>query len=153
MAQLKHHKTTPHGPTVQAAMILGYLHPDTLDYLTNLKVRRSSGRVSWVRHESIGQGPRQEHSVTSIENDVYIIGGVAYDETSVPATLNRVEYYNTVDQSWHVAAPLPMPLNHGNSATVDGRIYVLGSLMNDELDWVATNNSYVYQPYNDTWAE
>lgn len=112
---------------------------------------KPASKGSWVRHGLIGQGPRQEHSVASIDNDVYIIGGVAYDELSVPETLNQVEVYNTVDDSWHVAAPLPVPLNHGNSAAVDGKIYVLGSLSGG-MDWVAMNNSYVYEPFNDTWA-
>ncbi|KAK5164884.1 uncharacterized protein LTR77_009548 [Saxophila tyrrhenica] len=119
----------------------------TLGSRTAHKPKTSQG--SWTRQSLIGQGPRQEHSVTSIGSDIYLVGGVAYDSLSVPETLNRVEYYNTEDKSWHVAAPLPVPLNHGNTATVDGKIYLLGSL-SGAMDWVAMNSSYVYQPFNDT---
>ena len=99
----------------------------------------------------IGQGPRQEHAVTSIGEDVYIIGGVAYDGKSEVETLNRVEFYNTADKTWHVAASLPTSLNHANAASVDGKIYVLGSLSGGK-DWKAQGASFVYQPFNDTWS-
>ena len=114
----------------------------------------SSGTVdegTWVRHGLIGQGPRQEHSVTSIDRDIYILGGVAYDEHSEVETLNRVEVYSVADQTWRVAAPLPTPLNHGNAAAVDDKIYVLGSLSGGK-DWSAISDTYVYQSFNDTWS-
>ena len=100
----------------------------------------------------MGQGPRQESAVAAIDQDVYVLGGVAYDEQNDLLTLNRVEKYNVVDKTWHVAAPLPTPLNHGNAASVDGKIYLLGALSGGR-DWEAVEQSYVYEPFNDTWAE
>ena len=122
--------------------------PNTVDRHSS----RSSNKGSWVRHGLIGQGPRQEHSVTNIGEDIYILGGVAYDEKSVLETLNRVEIYNVADKTWRVAAPLPTPLNHGNAATVDDKIYVLGSLSSGK-EWDALAASYIYQPFNDTWSD
>ena len=124
-----------------------------LQFTQAMKVSpRSASKGSWVRHGLIGQGPRQEHSVTNIGHAIYILGGLAYDEQSVPETLNRVEVYNVADKTWRIAAPLPTPLNHGNAAVVDGKIYMLGSLSGGK-DWTAMGNTYVYQPFNDTWSD
>lgn len=106
---------------------------------------------SWLRHGLIGQGPRQEHGVASIGKKVYVVGGVAYDNMGIPETLNRVEFYDTMRKTWHIAAPLPAPVNHGNVAGVDGKIFLLAALSGGR-DWSAKPDSYVYQPYNDTWA-
>ena len=78
-------------------------------------------------------------------------GGVHYDEQSQIQTLNEVEFFNTLDDTWHVAAPLPTPINHGNAATVDGKLYILGSLSGGH-NWEAQSATFVYEPFNDTWT-
>ena len=115
------------------------------------RASKDSGKGSWVRHGLIGQGPRQEHSIANIGEDIYVLGGVAYNEESVLETLNRVEFYNVGEKKWDIAAPLPAPMNHGNTAAVDGKLYVLGYLSGGK-NWKAMGNTYVYQPYNDTWT-
>ena len=105
----------------------------------------------WIRHGLIGQGPRQEHAVTSIGHQVYIAGGVAYDEDSQFQTLNRVEVYDVREGRWSVAAPIPQLLNHGNLASVDGKLYLLGALSGGS-NWTAVPDAYVYHPFNDTWG-
>ena len=132
-----------------ASLIIGFTNATSLS--SNQYNSRTANEGSWIRNSLIGQGPRQEHSVTSIGSNVYIIGGVAYDQQSEIETLNRVEYFNTADQTWHVAAPLPIPLNHGNAATVDDKMYVLGSLSGGH-NWKAQAATFVYQPFNDTWS-
>lgn len=107
-------------------------------------------RSQWVRHALIDQGPRQEHSVAAVGNDVYIVGGVDYNDASQLRTINRVELYNVPTDRWHVAAPLPQPLNHANAAGVGGKLYLLGALSGG-MDWIGLPDSYVYNPFNDTW--
>ena len=106
----------------------------------------------WHRHNLIGQGPRQEHSVVAIDGNVYAIAGITYDSDFSIQTTNRVEYYNVPTDSWHVACPLPQPVNHPNAATVDGKIYVLGALSAKATNWTALPSAYFYSPFNDTWS-
>jgi N-acetylneuraminic acid mutarotase len=42
-------------------------------------------------------------------------------------------------------------VNHGNAATVDGKLYLLGGL-DGTTDWVAFPQSYVYSPTVGEWA-
>lgn len=111
----------------------------------------SDTNVAWKRHGTLGQGPRQEHSVVADGNNIYVVGGVAYDENGNLSTINRVEVYDVVSESWGVAAPLPKPLNHVNIASLGGKIYSLGGL-SAGMNWEAVNSSYVYNPLNDVWT-
>lgn len=106
----------------------------------------------WIPLAPIASGPRQEHSVTAIGEIVYIIGGIERSNTSASGfiTLNTVEAYDTRLDRWSSVAPLPIPLNHANAASVDGKIYVLGGL-NDSS--VAVGNTYRYDPAEDQWTE
>lgn len=112
---------------------------------------REASRESWSRNSLIGQGPRQEHSVVGLGTNVYIMGGVHYDSQSQIETINEVEFFDTVSDQWHIAAPLPIPMNHGNAASLDGKIYVLGSLSGGR-EWQAQPGTFVYEPLNDTWT-
>lgn len=111
----------------------------------------STNKTHWTRHESIGLGPRQEHGVAGLDDQIFIIGGVHYDNNGAVETINRVESYTRNDQKWHVAAPLPLPVNHPNVAAVNGNIYLTGSLSAGS-NWTALSNTYAYTPANDTWA-
>ena len=110
------------------------------------------GKGSWRRHSLLGQVPRQENSVTAVGEKVYVLGGVAYNEASKIETLNRVEFYDVPDKTWHIAAPLPTPLNHGNVATWDSKVYMLGALSGGH-DWTAMADTFAYEPFNDTWTD
>lgn len=48
-------------------------------------------------------------------------------------------------------APLPVPMNHPNVASVGGRLYVLGALSGG-ASWRALRDSYVYDPATDRWS-
>ena len=123
--------------TFKASVTLGYSASDP-----------SNTTASWSRHPFIGSGPRQEHSVSVVDKDIYLIGGVTpYTFT----TVDRVEFYSVPSGTWHVACPLPRVVNHANSAGVDGNIYVLDGLSGG-TEWLPFNNSYVYTPNNDSWA-
>lgn len=109
-------------------------------------------QTHWTRHDSIGLGPRQEHGVAALDDQIFIIGGVHYDNNGTVETINRVESYSTVNQKWHVAAPVPQPVNHPNVAALNGKIYLAGSLAAG-VNWTALPNTYVYTPANDSWTE
>lgn len=117
---------------------------------TRSTVSQNETSYSWITHPLIGQGPRQECSVVALGESVYVLGGVDYNENQDIQTLNRVEFFNTSAQTWHVAAPMPQPINHANTASVDGKIYNFGGL-NGAYEWAAIPECYVYYPNNDTW--
>jgi len=123
--------------------------------LTSAVIPRPSmnahGKTQWIRHEPIGLGPRQEHGVAGFDNQIFVIGGVRYDNNNTVENVNLVEYYATQEHKWHVAAPLPQAVNHANAAAVDGKVYVLGSL-SAGVNWTALPDTYVYTPNNDSWT-
>ncbi|KAI0131957.1 hypothetical protein BJ170DRAFT_679855 [Xylariales sp. AK1849] len=117
-----------------------------------LPLTSASSASHWHRFRSIGLGPRQEQAVTALNKDIYILGGVNYNFNSILQTVNMVEVYDTLSNSWSVAAPLPLPVNHANAVGVDERVYVFGSLTPSGTDWNAISDSWFYDPWNDTWT-
>ncbi|GAA3935517.1 Kelch repeat-containing protein [Actinoplanes auranticolor] len=105
----------------------------------------------WRPLAPIAGGPRQEHSVAAIGRHVYVIGGIKPDGAGGVATVPDVEVYDTRRGTWRPAAPLPVPMNHPNVATVRGKLYVLGGLSGGS-SWQALRDSYVYDPANDRWS-
>ena len=102
----------------------------------------------WTELAPIGRGPRQEEAVTALGTDVYIIGGIP-QELPYP-TLNWVEVYSTVTDQWRDAAPLPTTINHGNVATINGKIYILGGLNGTNV-WNPIGSCYEYDPRDNIW--
>ncbi|KAF2421132.1 galactose oxidase, partial [Tothia fuscella] len=69
--------------------------------------------------------PRQEHSVVSSGNAIYIIGGLR----GTPSTFTaEVEAYNTTSRTYSTLPPLPSPVHHPNAASYNGKLYYLGGL-------------------------
>ncbi|MGP4051445.1 Kelch repeat-containing protein [Streptomyces sp. 2A115] len=113
---------------------------------------RTGARRGWRTLAPIASGPRQEHSVAAVGDDVYVIGGVVVaDPANGFTTTGRVEVYNTRHDTWSDAAPLPVAMNHPNVAAVDGRIYLLGGLSGG-ASWQALRDSFVYEPRADRWT-
>ncbi|KAF2167493.1 hypothetical protein M409DRAFT_22302 [Zasmidium cellare ATCC 36951] len=125
--------------------------PQYIIFLLTLSLSTSGYAYQhWTRHTSIGQGPRQEHAVAKLGSKLYLIGGVYYNNTYGVETTNRIEAFDTQGELWHVAAPLPQPVNHPNAASVGGKIYVLGSL-GAGGNWTALRETYAYDPFLDAW--
>lgn len=112
----------------------------------------SGSQPHWTKHDPIGLGPRQEHGVALLDDQIFVIGGVRHNNNNTVETVNLVEYFTISSQKWHVAAPLPQAVNHANTIAVDGKIYLLGSLAAG-ANWTALPDTYVYTPRNDSWTE
>ncbi|MEU3729732.1 kelch repeat-containing protein [Streptomyces sp. NPDC033538] len=104
----------------------------------------------WRKLAPIASGPRQEHSVAAVGDKVYLIGGIVPEASGGVTTTGRVEVYDTRRDTWSVAAPLPVAMNHPNVAVVHGRIYVLGGLSGGSA-WQALRDSFVYSPRAGRW--
>ncbi len=107
--------------------------------------------------------PWQEGGVAATDDRIYVIGGIVSNYSYTPTTTTEpsrintttlVQYFDIAAQTWHDAAPLPISINHGNAASVAGKIYLLGGLSGTNLtEWSAVANSYVYDPTDDSWTE
>lgn len=107
----------------------------------------------WHRLSPINRGPRAEHATVSLGSSIYLLGGIIFDPISTVTTVNLVDAYSISRDTWWAVAPLPKPINHANAATVDGLIYVLGSLFLTGDQWDAIPDTWVYNPHNDTWTD
>ncbi|KAF4968696.1 hypothetical protein FSARC_3982 [Fusarium sarcochroum] len=107
---------------------------------------------------------RQEHSTVAVDdNTIAIIGGITpIGNTSLFTGLNTVDWVHLYDiptNSWRTAAPSPYRVNHPNVAARDGRIYLLGGLVDASdppkplPEWIASGESHVYDLLTDTWTQ
>ncbi|KAF3034432.1 hypothetical protein E8E11_001997 [Didymella keratinophila] len=76
--------------------------------------------------------PRQEHTTVFLPpSTIAVLGGIipTNDTSALPiATTSLMQFYSIPNNTWSIAAPLPLAMNHINAAVVDGRIYVLDGL-------------------------
>jgi N-acetylneuraminic acid mutarotase len=111
---------------------------------------------SWTAIAPITIQPRQEHGAVKFDDDtLYIIGGIYPETDGNFPTVTTVQKYTISTNTWSRSADLPIPLNHPNSAVVNGKIYVLGGLTtvsSTTTFWNATGACFEYDPISDTWT-
>ncbi|KAH7063773.1 hypothetical protein BKA63DRAFT_526119 [Paraphoma chrysanthemicola] len=117
---------------------------------------------SWHTLAPISLFPRQEHTTLFVPpSTIAILGGIIPSNDSsltVPfVTTSLMQFYSIPDNIWSTRAPIPQPLNHLSAAVVDGKIYLLGGLVeagksNDDRAWRAIGESWIYDPSLDTWS-
>ncbi|KAK3369322.1 hypothetical protein B0T24DRAFT_359018 [Lasiosphaeria ovina] len=115
---------------------------------------RSPHGGTWTKLAPIANYPRQEQStVTLSPTTIAIIGGII-PFSAGDNTTGILQFYDIPTNCWRSGAPLPRTVNHANAAVVDGKIYVLGALV-DSPDgaWRAIPNAWVYNPRSNTWRE
>jgi N-acetylneuraminic acid mutarotase len=104
----------------------------------------SSG--GWTPLPPLAAGPRQETGVAPLGGKIYVIGGFNSAGVVVPL----VEAYDPASRSWSTVAPFPKPVHHANTASVNGKIYVVGALV--ESTFRAIGEVYAYDPATNQWA-
>ncbi|KAK8071930.1 hypothetical protein PG996_005278 [Apiospora saccharicola] len=116
---------------------------------------------SWKSLAPIAIEPRQENGVGAVGEDVYILGGITTLNTTLEAlpSLPIAQAYSTSKDEWRRIADVPLPINHGNVASVDNKLYLLGALTGvlnvTGLGTNWTNDvpiNYVYTPETDAWT-
>ena len=102
------------------------------------------------------QYPRQEHSVVLLGDDMYVLGGILPLNGVTYPTINIVQKFNFITNSWTEVAPMPAALNHVNVAVVNGMIYYLGGLAvtvtGGPAYWNTSGACAVYDPFADEWT-
>jgi hypothetical protein len=115
------------------------------------KVDEHLGGASWMTHAQIPetQGLAQTTSATSSDGTlIYSIGG-GVGGGLIPTNIVRV--YNTVTDSWSIAAPIPVPggnRSFGAAITIDGHIYVFGGYDGTNV----LNTTWIYSEATDSWT-
>jgi N-acetylneuraminic acid mutarotase len=103
---------------------------------------------TWIDLAPIPIGTIQEHSTVLLSETLLATVGGIYTNTT---TANDLLLYDIPSNTWSHGAPIPVPLNHPNTAVHGGKLYVLGGLAGS-FPWVATSAAYVYDVQNDSWS-
>ncbi|KAK7952863.1 hypothetical protein PG988_013557 [Apiospora saccharicola] len=97
--------------------------------------------------------PEQSHGVAAVGEDVYILGGITTYNPAAAAlpSLPIAQAYSTCRDEWRRIADIPIPINHGNVASVNGKLYLVGALTGNTT-WTNPPINYVYAPETDAWT-
>jgi N-acetylneuraminic acid mutarotase len=102
----------------------------------------------------------QEHSTVAInDTTIAVIGGVIPGANGTMDTTDLMLFYDIPSNTWRNKTPSPYKVNHPNVAVVCGKLYLLGGLVDgpvipgSPINWVASAESYVYDPTLDAWKE
>jgi hypothetical protein len=107
---------------------------------------------------------RTQFGISEYKNKIYVIGG--HDDISVIATpemnyefdmvTGANEVYNPATDTWETKASMPTPRNYLDANTVGDRIFLIGGLSQQKLEYPKTehisNITEVYDPTTDMWA-
>lgn len=116
-------------------------------------IAATAAQKQWTKLPAIGQGARQEHSTVALgDRSIWVLGGTSPDASGQVPTVDRVEFYNLKNGTWHTAAPLLRPLNHLNAAAVGHKLFVVGGLSGGS-DWLADGIAMAYSPSTDSWTQ
>ncbi|EER38446.1 kelch repeat protein [Histoplasma capsulatum var. duboisii H88] len=75
-------------------------------------------------------------------------GGLAGNATTDPLLL-----YDIPHDSWSVRSSAPLPLIYPNAASINGKIYLLGGVLNEPIQrYSAVADCWVYDLYQDEWT-
>ncbi len=88
---------------------------------------------------------RVEMDVAAIGDTIYAIGGLDPER----ATLDKVEAYNTLTDTWTEVAPLPIAIHHPAAISYDGKLYVIGGYTEG---FVPSSAVFMYDPKTDSWS-
>ena len=88
---------------------------------------------------------RIEMDAAAIGDTIYAIGGI----DSEGATLDKVEAYNTLTDTWTEVAPLPIAVHHPAAISYEGILYVIGGYTDG---FNPSSAVFMYDPKTDSWS-
>ncbi|XP_071447104.1 kelch-like protein 30 [Hetaerina americana] len=93
------------------------------------------GEGNWCQ-EGMLLSPRRHHSVCTVGNSIYLIGGFGKHRV----LLDSMDKYHIPTGEWCTCKPIPEALYSAAACVFDGNIYVIGS------------NVYCYHTLSDSWT-
>jgi len=93
-------------------------------------------------------GPR---TLRDTRERLFVIGGaIGSNADHVDSISSKVEYYDPLTKTWHVAAPMKYSRSWHTAATLGNKIYVFGHAY---IDRALTVKAEVYNVLTNTWQE
>lgn len=93
--------------------------------------------------------PRGYPTANFVDGTLYVVGGDG-GTAKERAALNATESYDPVTNQWTSHASMPTARHHAASAVVDGKLYVVGGRIGEELNNVDLIEAY--DPISDSWT-
>ncbi|HEX5219574.1 MAG TPA: kelch repeat-containing protein [Verrucomicrobiae bacterium] len=87
-----------------------------------------------------------EMGVAELDGKIYVLGG--YPASRV--TVNTVQVYDSVSNTWRLGAPLLLGVNHPMPAVANGKVYVIGGQTDTGSAYV--NNVQEFDPVTSNWT-
>ena len=84
--------------------------------------------------------------VAELNGRIYVLGG--YPASRV--TVNTVQVYDSVSNTWRLSAPLLLGVNHPMPAVANGKVYVIGGQTDTGSAYV--NNVQEFNPVTSNWT-
>ena len=100
--------------------------------------------------------PRSDLSANVVNDKIYLIGGKKYSNTNPYFTETNVnEVYDPANDSWTTKASIPTAAYGYGSATINGKIYIVGgsqAIAAQQQSSTYVNANQVYDPQTDNWT-
>ncbi len=101
----------------------------------------------WARRASLLE-PNSETAVALAGGRIYVIGGYPASRSSV----DTVQVYNPVQDTWSLASPLPQMVNHAMAAGLNGRVYLIGGQQAASGGGPFLDSVFEYDPERNVWS-
>jgi N-acetylneuraminic acid mutarotase len=102
-------------------------------------------QVGWVELQDSHGEPhrRSENGYASANGKFYLVGGGS----------QPVDIYDPESDTWTSGAAPPLPMNHFQAVSWDGKIYVLGAFTGSFPRETPIPHIYIYHPERDEWEQ
>ncbi|HET9907384.1 MAG TPA: kelch repeat-containing protein [Anaerolineales bacterium] len=97
---------------------------------------------TWTQLKSMPTA-RSENAAAAVGDIIYVSGGFGGEQ--------KLEAYDTTENTWRTLADLPEPRHHLMSASHNGKVYIFGGAASI-VNWAPRADAWVYEPETDSWS-
>ena len=101
--------------------------------------------------------PRSDLSASVVNDKIYLIGGKKYSNLNPYFNQTNInEVYDPANDSWSTKTSVPIAIYGYESATIEGKIYIVGGSQtskSQEQNEVSIDANQVYDPQTDNWTK
>ena len=98
-----------------------------------------------------GPGPRFGHTMVTIDNDIYLFGGLVQTGPGTGVPQNDLWEFQQQNDWAEIIASTPPPARYGHGAAEsDGKMYILGGM---DAEGNTLNDMWKYDPASNAWTQ
>lgn len=101
----------------------------------------------WVQLPSMSV-PRREHGFLACKQKLYALGG-----RSGRSVLDSAETFDLIRKAWSPIANLPFAVSHFASATLKGKLYLIGGFSHTRASGLAHRGILIYDTSSNVWSQ